>query len=123
MKTRQSGLSKREQVKSIVSRAKQRSNRFSDDGHPLHPSKIAVSGDIFYPDNLNAAANKHKRDFPEMVENIRDDRKKDFKKVDPKPQKRGQSKKAMGGRIEYKAGSTGCKLAMKGKGRAYGKNS
>ena len=31
--------------------------------------------------------------------------------------------KAMGGRIGYKAGSTGCKLAMKGKGRAYGKNS
>ena len=28
-----------------------------------------------------------------------------------------------GGRIMYKAGSKGCKLAMKGKGRAYGKNS
>jgi len=28
-----------------------------------------------------------------------------------------------GGRIGYKAGSKGCKLAMKGKGRAYGKNS
>ena len=122
MKTRQSGLSKREQVKSIVSRAKQRQNRFFDDGHPLHPTKIAVSGDIFYPDNLNAAANKHKKDFPKMVEDIRDDRKKTFKKVDPKPQKRGQSKKD-GGRIQYKHGSTGCKLAMKGKGRAYGKNS
>ena len=38
-------------------------------------------------------------------------------------------KKAMGGggmmneRIGLKAGSTGCKLAMKGKGKAYGKNS
>ena len=37
-------------------------------------------------------------------------------------------KKAMGGgmmneRIGLKAGYTGCKLAMKGKGRAYGKNS
>ena len=30
---------------------------------------------------------------------------------------------AKGGRIGYKAGSKGCKLAMKGKGRAYGKNS
>tara|TARA_R100001086_G_scaffold170506_1_gene93109 strand:- start:12 stop:413 length:402 start_codon:yes stop_codon:yes gene_type:complete len=28
-----------------------------------------------------------------------------------------------GGRAGYKAGSKGCKLAIKGKGRAYGKNS
>ena len=28
-----------------------------------------------------------------------------------------------GGRVGLKAGSKGCKLAMKGKGRAYGKNS
>jgi len=119
MKTRKSGLSEKEQVKSIVSRAKQRQNRFSDDGHPLHPTKVAVSGDIFYPDNLNAAANKHKRDFPEMVEDIRDDRKKDFKKVDPKPQKRGQSKKD-GGRIHLKGGGI-CKKGINKK--AFGKNS
>tara|TARA_R100001129_G_C5092838_1_gene181820 strand:+ start:87 stop:482 length:396 start_codon:yes stop_codon:yes gene_type:complete len=31
--------------------------------------------------------------------------------------------KKSGGRIGLKAGSKGCKLAMKGKGRAYGKNS
>ena len=122
MKTRQSGLSKKEQVKSIVSRAKQRQDKFFDDSHPLLPSKIAVSGDIFYPDNLNAAANKHKKDFPKMVEDIRSGSKKEFKKVDPKPQKRGQSKKAMGGRIGLRMGSK-CKLATKGKGRAYGKNS
>ena len=30
---------------------------------------------------------------------------------------------AKGGRVMYKSGSKGCKLAMKGKGRAYGKNS
>ena len=30
---------------------------------------------------------------------------------------------AKGGRVGYKSGSKGCKLAMKGKGRAYGKNS
>ena len=29
----------------------------------------------------------------------------------------------MGGRAGYKSGPKGCKLAMKGKGRAYGKNS
>ena len=28
-----------------------------------------------------------------------------------------------GGRAGYKSGSKGCKLAMKGKGKAYGKNS
>jgi len=30
---------------------------------------------------------------------------------------------ARGGRAMYKSGTRGCKLAMKGKGRAYGKNS
>ena len=30
---------------------------------------------------------------------------------------------AKGGRVGYKSGTRGCKLAMKGKGRAYGKNS
>ena len=30
---------------------------------------------------------------------------------------------AKGGRAMYRSGSKGCKLAMKGKGRAYGKNS
>ena len=32
-------------------------------------------------------------------------------------------KLATGGRAGYKSGTRGCKLAMKGKGRAYGKNS
>ena len=31
--------------------------------------------------------------------------------------------KAKGGRVGLKSGSKGCKLAMKGKGKAYGKNS
>ena len=33
------------------------------------------------------------------------------------------SKMSKGGRAGFKSGSKGCKLAMKGKGRAYGKNS
>ena len=43
--------------------------------------------------------------------------------------KKGSRKKAMGGgvmtmpRAMYKSGGGACKLAMKGKGRAYGKNS
>ena len=32
-------------------------------------------------------------------------------------------KMSKGGRAGFKSGSKGCKLAMKGKGRAYGKNS
>ena len=55
-----------------------------------------------------------------MVENIRMIEKKILKKLIDKPQKRGESKD--GGRMGYKNGSK-CKLAMKGKGRAYGKNS
>tara|TARA_Y100000004_G_scaffold186298_1_gene237644 strand:- start:353 stop:796 length:444 start_codon:yes stop_codon:yes gene_type:complete len=46
----------------------------------------------------------------------------------PKPIRTPGEKKEMipmakGGRAGFKSGSKGCKLAMKGKGRAYGKNS
>jgi len=45
----------------------------------------------------------------------------------PRPRKPGETKEmqplSKGGRAGFKAGSKGCKLAMKGKGRAYGKNS
>ena len=49
-------------------------------------------------------------------------------KFDPKGKKiTGERKpielKKSGGRIGLKAGTKGCKLAMKGRGRAYGKNS
>ena len=48
-------------------------------------------------------------------------------KPSPPPRKPGEKKEmqplSKGGRAGYKAGSKGCKLAMKGKGRAYGKNS
>jgi hypothetical protein len=40
-----------------------------------------------------------------------------------KPEKLKSKKMAKGGRAGFKSGSKGCKLAMKGKGRAYGKNS
>ena len=41
----------------------------------------------------------------------------------PKFNASGYSEKSKGGRAGYKSGGRGCKLAMKGKGRAYGKNS
>ena len=37
--------------------------------------------------------------------------------------KKNQNLMAKGGRVGLKSGTKGCKLAMKGKGRAYGKNS
>ena len=46
------------------------------------------------------------------------EKKADFQKGDY-----SDIKMAKGGRAGFKAGSKGCKLAMKGKGRAYGKNS
>ena len=50
-----------------------------------------------------------------------------FKKKQPPRRVPGEQKEmiplAKGGRAGFKAGSKGCKLAMKGKGRAYGKNS
>ena len=45
------------------------------------------------------------------------------KKSPEQIREREMVRKASGGRIGLKAGSKGCKLAMKGKGRAYGKNS
>jgi hypothetical protein len=38
------------------------------------------------------------------------------------PSKKPSEKFSKGGRAGFKSGSKGCKLAMKGKGRAYGKN-
>jgi|13_taG_2_1085334.scaffolds.fasta_scaffold304201_2 hypothetical protein len=45
------------------------------------------------------------------------------KKSPEQIREREMVKKASGGRAGFKHGSKGCKLAMKGKGRAYGKNS
>jgi hypothetical protein len=70
-----------------------------------------------------------------MIENISEAKAKKIlksKKAKGKPEKSkkgrmidGQFYPAMakGGRVGLKAGSKGCKLATKGKGRAYGKNS
>ena len=43
--------------------------------------------------------------------------------LNPNKQKTGVQYLSRGGRAGYKSGTRGCKLAMKGKGRAYGKNS
>jgi len=52
---------------------------------------------------------------------------KSAQEPDPPSRKPGKEKEmqplSKGGRAGFKRGSKGCKLAMKGKGRAYGKNS
>jgi hypothetical protein len=49
---------------------------------------------------------------------------KEFKKKDLAQKRELRTDKAMGGRIMgYQSGGKVCKLAVKGKGRAYGKNS
>ena len=45
------------------------------------------------------------------------------KKIEKKENSKMMTPLAKGGRVGLKSGSKGCKLAMKGKGRAYGKNS
>ena len=47
----------------------------------------------------------------------------DDKQLERAARKMSRDLMRSGGRTGYKAGSKGCKLAIKGKGRAYGKNS
>ena len=63
--------------------------------------------------NLKEALKKAKKDNPGF----------DVRIMKPEDMPRRKKKFASGGRIGLRAGSKGCKLAMKGKGRAYGKNS
>ena len=105
-KTRGKGISKREAAKIELSKAKQREDRAYGPGHPLHPTKIAAIG-APPGKRMQDVAEKHKRSFSDLVENIRNDRKKDFKKVKPKPSARSRTKKAGGG------------MATRGLGRAF----
>ena len=68
---------------------------------------------------VSKAMNKDKK--PEYITK----KKKDFitKKTPEQIQDRERMNRASGGRIGLKAGSKGCKLAKRGRGRAYGKNS
>ena len=69
--------------------------------------------------NLKEAVEKAKKDNPGFRVSI-------LKPEDmrlPRSKREKRSQKSKGGRVGLKSGSKGCKLAMKGKGRAYGKNS
>ena len=81
--------------------------------------------------NLKEAVKKAKEDNPGFRVSILkpEDMRLPRSKRDKRSQKskialsEGPEFKAKGGRAGYKSGGRGCKLAMKGKGRAYGKNS
>jgi len=109
------GVSEKEAAKMALEKAKNIKKRGEIKGgdlmtslkhHPLNPFRLAA--DIKetklpfapYESNLKKTKEKYKDKFPELVKNY-----------------------SKGGRAGYKSGSKGCKLAMKGKGRAYGKNS
>ena len=67
---------------------------------------------------LKEAGEKIKKFFKKDLEQKRELRNKASKKMF-----KSAENKAMGGRIGYKSGMGVCKIAKKGKGRAYGKNS
>ena len=77
-------------------------------GHPLNPFRIIAegrsSGFSGYPQKstYEKSLEKHKKKFPTLVENIKYNKKKDFKKVKPSP--RHTQKRADGGRIGLKHG-------------------
>jgi len=91
-----------------------------------HGIKPGRQGD-FAKDSTEKAKNMLKEATKEKTkgEKIREMLEK-FKDKSPK-RKPGEQKEmqplSRGGRAGFKSGSKGCKLAMKGKGRAYGKNS
>jgi|ETNvirenome_2_60_1030617.scaffolds.fasta_scaffold114661_1 hypothetical protein len=61
---------------------------------------------------------KDKAKLKKIVDAIADD-----KQLERTERKMSRDVFKGGGRAMYKSGTRGCKLAMKGKGRAYGKNS
>ena len=79
--------------------------------------KASVRPDERGPEKIRKRGNKFKRDGVEFDKPLGP--KGTFNTGNP-PVRFEVSK---GGRIGLKAGSKGCKLAMKGKGKAYGKNS
>jgi len=89
--------------------------------------KSFAKGDIIYTDDEGKQYGISKRELGVMGAGGDKQASKALKRMKNHtfiyPDKILREKKAKGGRVGLKAGSTGCKLAMKGKGRAYGKNS
>ena len=73
--------------------------------------------------NLDVEQSKMKRTDKLPFKNTRAGLKKFIDDVYDASKRETAARMAKGGRAGFKSGSKGCKLAMKGKGRAYGKNS
>ena len=93
-------------------------------------SKILKRPDVSGPEKKSD--NMMGKDTERSLKNLKKEFGVRFKKEknvkpSPRPRKPGEQKEmqplSRGGRAGYKMGSKGCKLAIKGKGRAYGKNS
>ena len=106
MTKRSEGKTKRERAKSEIFKAKglKKAGKIGPGwGHPLNPGRIIASGMSTnfsgYPEKskYEKSLEKHKKEFPKLVSNIKYDTKKEFKKVKPSHQKR--SKHSIGGGI------------------------
>ena len=80
------------------------------------------SGEIDFGDKAKKEKQK-KYQNPKKDERFNAAFRSRMKKAGFKDSEIGDTRLAKGGRVGLKSGSKGCKLAMKGKGRAYGKNS
>ena len=104
-----------------VKRLMTKSDAYDPEARFIKGTKKTRSGSINFirattdQTNLREALKKAKKDNPGF--NVR------IMKPEDMPRRRRKVRMASGGRIGLRAGSKGCKLAMKGKGRAYGKNS
>ena len=73
--------------------------------------------------NLDAEQSKMKRTGKLPFKDTRESLAKFIDDTYDASKRETAARMAKGGRAGFKSGSKGCKLAMKGKGRAYGKNS
>ena len=76
------------------------------------------------PKVLSEAEQRTEKEISNIKKEMLNKGKGDTKKsLPPPPSKKVKGAFKSGGRVGLRAGSKGCKLATKGKGRAYGKNS
>ena len=87
--------------------------------------KKETKGDQFRAELKKQLNKLEKKSFenPMKMERRKENLRSRYEKLGGTAKFMDELKMAKGGRAGFKSGSKGCKLAMKGKGRAYGKNS
>ena len=88
----------------------------------LDPRKQRMPKRKIGPTTFFVGKDGKRKDIKSMTREERKEYSKE-KMESPQPQPEGTPMMARGGRAMYKSGMRVCKLAKKGKGRAYGKNS